>query len=148
MAGSLSDAWEKKILDAIFGQTGLAAIATTYIGLHTDSNTQAQRDAGTVSEVSAAAWTNYARAAYTNNTTNWPNASGTTATKQNAVAITVASPTTGACGMTVTSMGIYISLAGAASTDLICHGDLAVSKVINTGDTVQFAINSITITQD
>lgn len=144
MAGSASDYLEKKLLDAVLSQVALPAIGTVYVALFTDANTATQRDAGTVTEVPTGTWTNYARIAVTNNATQWPAASGVTATKQNANPVsfgTVSSTGT----VTVTAFGIYdASTAG----NLLFWGDLAASKVINNGDTVSFAANQVSITCD
>ena len=140
MAGSASDFLEKKILDVYFGATAYAAPATLYIALFTDTNTTTQRDAGTVTEVSGGS---YARVAVTNNTTNWPNASGTTATKASGAAFTFPTPT-GSWG-TVTAFGIYDA---STSGNLLVWGDLTATQTISTGNTVSFASGAISITLD
>ena len=142
MAGSFSDYLENKVLDAIFGQTALPAIGTVYFALFTDSNTATQRDAGTVTEVSTGTWTNYARVAVTNNTTNFPNASAGSKSNANAVSFGTAT-TTG--NVTVTAFGIYdASTAG----NLLCWGDLSASQTVANGNPVQFNASAATITLD
>jgi len=69
MPGSKSDFLENKVLDHILGNTAYSAPATIHLGLFT----VAPSDSGGGSECSAG---NYARKAITNNTTNFPNASG------------------------------------------------------------------------
>jgi hypothetical protein len=141
MAGSLSDYLEKKLQDHVFGNTAYSAPATVYLALLTDSNTAAQRDAGTVTEVSGGS---YARVAVTNNTTNFPNASGITALKNLHVSFAFPAPT--ANWGTVTAFAIYdASTAG----NLLCWGDLTTPRVINNGDGApSFAIDALNGTLD
>jgi hypothetical protein len=136
----MSDYLEKALLDHILGNTAYSAPATVYLALFTDSNTATQRDAGTVTEVSG---NNYSRKAVTNNTTNWPNASGTLASKSLGVAQTFATPS-GSWG-TVTAYGVYdASTAG----NLLFWADLDVPQAIVSGNTVQFGVSGISITLD
>ncbi len=137
--GSFGDYAEAKILDAIFGQTALPAIATTYIALFTANPTDVS---GGGTEVTGGS---YARVAFTNNTTNWPNASGTSpTTKANGVAITFPAPS--ANWGTVTGMAVYDA---ASNGNLIGWTALNVNKTINNGDPApSFAIGALTITLD
>jgi len=138
MAGSKSNYLENAILDHWLGGPDYTRPATVYVALFTDSNTQTQRDAGTVTEVSGSA---YARVAVTNNSTNWPAASG--GSKSNGTAITFPTPT-GSWG-TVTAFGIYdASTAG----NLLAHGDLAASQTPASGNTVSFAVGSLVVQED
>jgi hypothetical protein len=138
MAGSLTDYSEKKVLDQIFGATAWTAPATLYFGLLTDSNTATQRDAGTVTEVSTGTWTNYQRAAVTNNATQFPAATGTLATKSNAndigTAAFLSSGTTIAAGSAVTINAVGIFDASTAG-NMIGWFDLTVAKTVSNGDT-------------
>jgi hypothetical protein len=141
MAGSLSDYLEKKLQDHVFGATVFTAPATVYLALLTDSNTAAQRDAGTVTEVTGGA---YARVAVTNNTTNFPAASGVTALKNLGVAFSFPAPT--ANWGTATAFAIYDA---ATVGNLLCWGDLTTPRVINNGDGApSFAINALNGTLD
>lgn len=92
-AGSLGQYAEKKLLDLLFGGTAWGAIAgTLYLALLSDTNTDAQRAAGTYTELANA--NAYARTAIVNNATNWPAATaGSPASKSNGVAITPPTPT-------------------------------------------------------
>lgn len=140
MAGSFADFLEKKVLDQIFGATAYTAPATLYAGL---STTTPGDDATNFTEPSGNA---YARVAITNNTTNFPNATGSGAggsTKQNGTAVTF--PTaTGSWG-TVTYMGFFDA---ASVGNLLAYGQLAVAKLVQNLDTPSFAINDVTITLD
>lgn len=152
---SFSDAVEKKILDHYFGATALAAPpGTLYFALFTDSNTTAQRDAGTVTEVSTGTWTNYQRAAVTNNTTNFPNATGTLATKTNAndigTAAFLSSGTTitisGGPTVVINAVGIYDA---SSAGNYLGWFPLSVAKTVSAGDTFKIpATTGFTATQD
>jgi hypothetical protein len=139
MAGSFSDFMEKKILDVYFGATAYSAPGTLFVGLATATIT----DATTGSTVTEPSGNAYARVSVTNNTTNFPNATGTTATKQNGTAITF--PTaTGSWG-TVTDF--FIADASTVG-NILCYGTLTTSKTVSNGDVVSFAVSQITLTLD
>lgn len=95
-----SDYLEKKVLDLLFGSTAYSVPATLYFGLFTTT----PNDDGTGgTEVSGGS---YARVSMTNNSTNFPNASGgNPSTKANGVAITF--PTATADWGTVVGMGVF-----------------------------------------
>lgn len=134
MAGK-SDFLENKVLDHILGNTAYTAPATFHIALFTTS----PGDDGTGgTEVSG---NNYSRVSVTNNTTNWPNASG--GAKANGTAITFATPS-GTWG-TVTSFGIYDASTGG---NLLYFGNLTSNQTINTGNAVEFPIGDLAITED
>lgn len=99
MAG-FSNYLELKVLDLIFGSTAYSVPGTLYAALFT----VAPADDGTGgTEVTGGS---YARVSITNNTTNFPNASGgNPSTKSNGTAITF--PTATADWGTVVAMGFY-----------------------------------------
>ena len=136
---SFGDYLEAKVLDAVFGQTALPAIGTTYIALYTVTPT-AVNVGGT--EVTGGS---YARVAFTNNTTNWPAATGTNpASKANGVAVTFPAPT--ANWGVVVGFAIYDAL---TVGNELAWGALTVNKTINNGDAApSFAIAALTITLD
>jgi hypothetical protein len=136
---------EKKILDHFFGATTYTPTATHYIALLTDSNSKATRDAGTVTEVSTSNWTNYARVAVTNNTTNWPNAtSGSPSQKANGTAISFGTAaTTG--NITCNAFAIFDALTGGNMTD---WGDFSTPQIIQDTNPVSFPIGALVISQD
>ncbi len=138
--GIMSDYLEKKIQDHILGATTFTPPATVYVGLWTATLDDTSTGA-TAGEVSGGS---YARVAVTNNTTNWPAASGTTALKQNGVAINFPTPTAG--WGTVTDWAILDSASGAGN--ILFYGKLTNAKTINIGDTVSFAVNALQITAD
>jgi hypothetical protein len=139
MAGSKSDYLENRINDLVLGAVAFTAPVTVYVALFTDTNTPTQRDAGTVTEVSGNA---YARAAVTNNATNWPASSA--GVKSNGTQINFATPTPAGWG-TVTAFGIYDAL---TAGNLLYWADLSASKVINALDSVYFPASSVTVTED
>lgn len=96
-----------------------------------------------MTEVSSSS-TAYARVAVTNNSTNWPAATGTSpTTKTNGAAFTF--PTATASWGTVQSF--YICDASSAG-NVLYGGDLTASKAIASGDTATFSSNAITVTED
>lgn len=139
MTGSFSDYLEKEILDHILGGGDYSRPATVWIGLWT----AALDDTSTGSSANEVSGGSYARVSMTNNPTNWPAASGTTATKSNGTAITF--PQATASWGTVTHFGIIdASTAG----NILGWGTLTVSKTIGNGDTASFAIGDLDVTLD
>lgn len=133
--GSKGDYLENKLLDHVLGGGDYSRPATVYVALYTATPS----DSGGGTEVSGGS---YARVAVTNNSTNWPAASG--GSKSNGTAITF--PTPSANWGTVTSFGI---LDAATSGNLLYWGALSASKTINNGDAApQFAAGALTITED
>lgn len=143
MAGSKSDYLEAAILNYILGGVAFTPPTNTnpvYVAL----STAAYSDAATGASMSEVTGGSYARVAVTNNTTNWPNATGTSpATKSNGTAITFTAAT--ASWGTVTSFYICDALSGG---NVYYGGDLTTAKAIGSGDTATFAAAAITITED
>lgn len=137
MAGSKSNFLENEILDHILSAATYTAPGTTYIGLWTAALDDASTGA-TAGEVSGGS---YARVALTNNATNWPAASG--GAKANGVAIDFG--TASANWGTVTHFCIVDSSSGAGN--ILYHGDLTASKTINNGDSAQFPIGDLDVTE-
>lgn len=133
MAGSASDFLENTILDEVLGGTDYTPPATVYVALFTATPS----DSGGGTEVSGGS---YVRKSVTNNSTNWPAASG--GSKSNGTAITFA--TASASWGTVTQFGIFDA---STSGNLLYWGDLTTSKTIGSGDTASFAIGSLVVTQ-
>lgn len=134
MAGK-SDYLENKLLDHVFGATTYTAPATLYVALYTAAPT----DAGGGTEVSGGS---YARAAVTNNTTNWPAASG--GAKSNGAAITFPTPT--ANWGTIVAFGVFDA---ASAGNLLYWGNVTPNKTVNNGDPAPyFAAGALTITED
>lgn len=131
---SKSNYLENKLLDHVFGATTFTPPATLYIALYTSDPT----DSDTGTEVTGGS---YARQAVTNNTTNWPNASG--GSKSNGVAI--AFPAATAAWGTITHVGIRDALTGG---NLLYSGALGTPKTVNNGDVFSFAAGQLTITED
>lgn len=133
MAGSKSDYLENAILDLILGGTALSAPATVYVALFT----AAPSDSGGGTEVSGGS---YVRKSVTNNSTNWPAASG--GSKSNGTAITFATAT--ASWGTVVAFGIFDASSGG---NLLYWADLTASKTVGSGDTASFAVGALTVTE-
>lgn len=137
MAGGKSDYLEKKILDLVLGATAFTAPGTVYVAL----STAAYTDSATGSSMSEVTGGSYARVAVTNNSTNWPAASGTNPTvKSNAVTITF--PQATAAWGTVNSF--YICDASTAG-NVLYGGDLSAGKVVGIGDTPSFAVGALVV---
>jgi len=136
MAGSKTDYLESAILNGVLGGPAFSLPTTVYIAL----STAVYSDAATGTSMSEVTGGSYARVAVTNNTTNWPSASG--GSKSNATVFTF--PTASAAWGTVQSFYII----DAASTGNTLYGaDLVTARAIDTGDTASFAIGSITVSE-
>lgn len=134
MAGK-SDYLENRVLDHFLGGVASTAPATVYVALFTAAPT----DAGGGTEVSGGA---YARAAVTNNATNWPAASG--GAKANGTAITFPAPT--ANWGVVVAFGIFDA---AAAGNLLYWGLITPNKTVNNGDPApSFAVGDLDVTED
>lgn len=135
--GSFSDYAEAKILDQIFGGTAWTPPATLYFALFTANPS----DSGGGTEVTGGS---YARAAVTNNGTNFTGHTGTSPTQTaNSTAINFTTPT--ADWGTVTAMGVFDA---STSGNLVAWAPLTTSKVIQNGDPVSFAIGAFVLTLD
>lgn len=134
MPGSKSDYLENKLLDLVLGAAAFSAPGTVYLALYTAAPT----DAGGGTEVSGGS---YARAAVTNNATNWPAASA--GSKSNGAAISF-TPATASWG-TVVAVGIFDA---PSAGNLLYWADLTTSKAIGAGDTARFPAGSIVVTED
>jgi hypothetical protein len=134
--GSFTDFLEKELLDHVWSASTYTAPATLFLALFTTVAT----DATPGTEVTGGS---YARASSTNDATEWPAATGTLATKNNANDITF--PTATASWGTVVAFAFF-SLAVAG--DYLAWADLDTSKTIDIGDTAKFAASAITITLD
>lgn len=102
--------------------------------------TAALADASTGSTAGEVSGGSYARVGLTNNATNWPAASA--GAKSNGIAINFGTAT--ANWGTVTHFAI---LDAATLGNILYHGDLTVSKVINSGDSAQFPIGDLDVSE-
>lgn len=135
--GSLSDYLEAKLLDHVLGNTPYTAPSTVYIALYTVAPT----DAGGGTEVTGGS---YARCAIVNNTTNWPNATGTSpSTKTNGTSFTFNTAT--APWGTVVAFAILDS---SSSGNFLYWSTLTSSAFVDNGDTCSFINGTIVVTQD
>lgn len=132
----LSDYLENKLLDHLLRNTAYSKPATLYFALFTAD----PGESGVTGEVSGGS---YARAAVTNDNTNFPQCALTgTPAKTNGTTITF--PTASASWGTVTHWAIYDAASG--GTNMIAHGALPASRVVSSGDTPKFAIGALSIT--
>lgn len=134
MAGK-SDFLEDEILDHILGNAAYSPPATVHIALFT----AAPSDSGGGTEVSGGA---YARAAVTNNATNWPAASG--GAKSNGTAITFPTPT--ANWGTIVAFAIMTASTGG---NILYWGLITPNKTVNNGDPApSFPAGDLDVTED
>ena len=135
--GSKSNYLENEILDHVLGGGDYTRPATVYVGLWTSALDDTS-DGSTAGEVSGGS---YARVSVTNDATNWPAASG--GAKSNGTAITF--PQATALWGTVTHFAI---LDAVTAGNILYHGALTTSKTVESGDTAEFAVGDLDITED
>lgn len=137
MASGKSTYWANHLLDLILGANAFSAPANIFPALYTV--TPGAGGGGT-----EATGGSYARPSVTNNTTNFPNSSGGVKTIPG-VAINFTTATA--------DWSSGSNMVGAALLDAVTagnelyFGDLTVAKPVKNGDTAQFAVNSIVITE-
>jgi hypothetical protein len=146
--GSFSDFLEAKLLNHVWGNTAMSVSGTMYVGLATASINDAITGITVVEPPTNSGGnpTAYARVAVTNNTTNFPNATGTSpTTKNNGTAINFAQCSTnwGTC-----TDFFFADTPNVATGSILGWGTLTTAKTISSGDSASFAINAITITLD
>lgn len=134
MAGSKADFLENELLDHVLGNAAYTAPTNVYIALYT----AAPSDSGGGTEVSGGS---YARLTVANNATNWPAASG--GAKSNGTALTFTTAT--ASWGTVVAFGIFDA---ATAGNLLYWATLTTNKVIDNGDTAEFAVGDLDVTED
>lgn len=144
MAGSMSDVYEKKVLDLIFRNDN--ASATEPLGLD-DTNvwiglfTATPSDTGGGTEVTGGS---YARAAVARTGAGFDAASGASPA-ETANTGEVEFPTATELWGTVTQFGIFDAVSGG---NLIFWGDVLEAKIVGVGDTVSYAAGTLTVTAD
>lgn len=132
---SATNYFENYVLDAILGSNRGASIpSTVYVALFTT----APDDTGAGTEVSGGG---YARVAVTNNTTNWPAASG--GSKSNGADIQF--PAVTSSWGTITHWAIYDA---ATVGNMLLYGSLSLGITPAVTDTPFFAVGSLTVTCD
>ena len=129
-----SDFLELEILDHVLGNAAYTAPATVYVALFTAAPT----DAGGGTEVTGGS---YARAAVTNNATNFPAAAA--GAKSNGTEIAFAAAT--ASWGTVVAFGVFDAL---TVGNLLYWGLVTPNKAVGNGDTAKFAIGDLDFTED
>jgi len=139
--GSKSNYLENKVLNHLLGGVTweFAPLAHVYIALYTV--TPSDSAAGT--EVTQVGSTLYARVEVDNDDVSWKES--TVGSKKNKIAFTF--PTAGASWGECVAFGILDSAIGGAS-NLLYWGAITVPKTIGIGDTAEFAVDDIVITED
>lgn len=142
--GSFSDRLESWILNQWWGNATTTVSGTVYVGLATSAISDSTTGQTVVEPPTAN--TAYARVAVTNNSTNFPNATGTSpTTKNNGTAINFAQCTTnwGTC-----TDFFFADTSAVATGSIWGWGTLTTPKTISSGDSASFAINAVSITLD
>jgi hypothetical protein len=134
MGNSLSDTYEGKVLDFLFGNTAWTPSASSWLALFTTPPTEST----TGIELTGGGYT---RVAITNSTAIWPNS--TTGTKTNASAFQFATATT-AWG----NVSAFAFFNAVVAGEIIAQGTANAVKSVASGDVVRFPINSIVIQLD
>jgi len=136
--GTFSEDTDKKVLDHYIGAQALTPPATIYVGV---SSTTIAGDGTGITEPTIGV-NGYARVAVTNNNTNFPNATIVTAKaqKKNGTAITFPQAS-GTWGAELTD--VFLVSASTGGT-MLAYAVMSVPKTITTGDTLNFAIDSLT----
>jgi len=131
MAGSKSDYMENKLLDHIFGK-GNYTPPTIYVALFTSAPT----DAGGGTEVSGGSYARVQTAA-----SDWDAASGGSTANANKITFPEATASWG----TVVAFALFdASTAG----NMLYWADLTANKTIDSGDTAEFAVGALVISED
>jgi hypothetical protein len=131
---AMSDYLEGEIIKHIFRTGSFTKPTVLAVGLFTG----APADAGGGTEVTG---NNYSRAQLNPLDANWAAPAGGNGVTSNATTITFATPS--ATWGTVTHFGIFDA---ASAGNLLFHGILTQSKVVNNGDTVSFAAGALQLT--
>lgn len=129
-----ADFLENELLDHVLSDAAYTAPGTIHVALYTATPS----DSGGGTEVSGGS---YARAAVTNNATNWPAASE--GAKSNGTAIEF--PQATADWGTVVAFGLFDAATGG---NLLYWGPVTPNKAVNNGDTASFAAGDLDITED
>jgi hypothetical protein len=132
--GVLANAARHGLLDLAFGRVSFTRPSTVYAALLTAPPSYT----GGGTEVSGGS---YARVSITNNTSNFPNASG--GSKSNANAIGFATPT--ADWGVITDLGIYDSSSGG---NLLYFKSLTTSRTVLAGQTFSLPVGAVTASLD
>lgn len=151
MAGKVGDYLEAKFLDAAFGggaaQSVFTGNATLYIGVSTAASPASD---ATLLAAEPTATGNYSRIVVTNNSTNWPAATGTNpAIKKLHVSFSFpASTAAWSTGATPLASFFIADAATLAAGNVLWSGPLtpATDAVNGTGVTLSFAIDALQLT--
>lgn len=136
MAGRIADTYANNLLDLAFGKGTNNFPATLYYGL---SSTLPTNTGTNVTEPSGGS---YARAAVTNNATNFPAASGRS--KSNGTAVTF--PAATADWLSGASIPYFVIYDAASAGNFVGWGDLTTPVTVLNGTQPSFAVGALTIT--
>lgn len=142
MASGASNYLEGSLLNNLLRGTTYTWPTNIYAALLTDSNTAAQRRAGTVTEVSTGTWTNYARITVAVGTATFAAAAGDPRACVNsgaAIAFGTAA-TTG--NVTCNALAFYDA---SSAGNLLLWFDLTAPAIVANGNVVSVATSALTI---
>lgn len=142
----MSNYLENKLIDFLFRGVSYTPPTTLYIALCTSTPTEASTGS-TITEVTGG---NYGRVAVTSNTTNWSDTSGTnnatsSGTGGTSNSSSIISWTSVTWTATVNSMAICDASTGG---NVLFYAPLTASQAVNSGDSISFAINALSIQLD
>ena len=132
---AMSDYLEDILLEMVLNSVVYSEPAAVYISLHTGSPADANDGANEVSTGGGSLYARQASGVWT--------VSGVATKATNAAEVTF--PVAGASWGTVSHIGIYDA---ATTGNLLFHGALTASKVVNVDDQVEFPIASLGVTLD
>lgn len=140
---AMSNYLEGKLIDHIFRGTALPAPTSVFIGLFTGAISDATTGTNPGNNELSLATGGYVRQQVTCNTTNWSAPTANDGTTKNLTPITFAPS---ADWGTVTGIGVFDG--SGTGANLLFYGTLTASKTINSGDSVTFPANSLSIQID
>ena len=136
MASGKTSAWANTLLNLILGATAFTSPTSIFVALYTATPTSA----GGGTEATGGG---YSRTSVTNNTTNWPNASG--GVKSNGTSIAWAAATGNwSSGSNLTGAAL---LDASSAGNMYYFGDLTTAKPVLSGDTPSFATSALSVTE-
>lgn len=142
----MSNYLENKLIDFLFRGVSFVPPSTLYIALCTSTPT----DLSTGSNITEVSGGNYSRVAVTSNTTNWSDTSGTNnATSSGTGGTTNSSSSISWNSVTWTATVNSVAICDSASGgNVLFYAALASSQSVVSGDSISFAVSSLSIQLD
>lgn len=137
MASGKTSAWANTLLNMVLGATAFTPATPVFVASYTVTPTAS----GGGTEATGGG---YVRVSITNNTTNWPNASG--GVKSNGTSIAWSAATSGGWSSGSNQVGAALLDASSAG-NMYYFGDLTVAKPVTAGDTPSYANGAFQVTE-